>query len=96
MDTNKKEDFSSAVWNRVEELIREKKIKQSQLVLKCMENGMPITQPELSKLYNGTKKINLYELAAISKAIDVPADFFISAFIPYQDNLLNGKESKNC
>lgn len=94
MNENKRKDFDSAVWNRIEELIKEKKIKQSQLVQKCEEIGMPITQPELSKLHREAKKINLYELAAISKALDVPVDFFMSDFIPYQDDLLSSKKSK--
>lgn len=94
MSENKRKDFDSAVWNHIKELINEKKIKQSELVQKCGEIGMPISQPELSKLYNETKKINLYELTAISKALDTTVDFFISDFIPYQDDLLSGKESK--
>lgn len=94
MSRNKRKEFEDAVWNRMKELIKENRIKQSQLVQKCKEIGMPVTQPELSKLYSGTKKVNLYELTAISKALDVPIDFFVSDFVPFQEDLLYNRESK--
>ncbi len=94
MKRNKRKEFEDAVWIRMKELIIEKKIKQSQLVQKCKEIGMPVTQPELSKLYNGTKKINLYEVTAISKALDIPIDFFVSDFVSGQEDLLYSRESK--
>lgn len=94
MDGNKRKEFEDAVWIRMKELIKEKGIKQSQLVQKCKEIGMPVTQPELSKLYSGTKKINLYELTAISKALGVPVDFFVSDFVSGQEDLLYSRESK--
>lgn len=85
MSRNKRKEFEDAVWNRMKELIKENRIKQSQLVQKCKEIGMPVTQLELSKLYSGTKKVNLYELTAISKVLDVPIDFFVSDFVPFQE-----------
>lgn len=94
MSRNKRKEFEDAVWNRMKDLTKEKNIKQSQLVQKCKEIGMPVTQPELSKLYSGTKKVNLYELTAISKALDVPIDFFVSDFVPFQEDLLYNRESK--
>lgn len=93
-NNNKRKEFEDAVWNRVKNLVAEKKIKQSQLIQKCEEAGMPVTQPELSKLYSRTKKINLYELTAISKALSVPVDFFVSGVVPYQEDLLSPKSKR--
>ena len=94
MSGNERKEFENAVWMCIEELIRKKGIKQSQLIRKCGEIGMPITQPELSKLYNKTKKISLYELTAISKALDISVDFFMSDFVSRQDDLLDSRGSK--
>lgn len=91
---NNKKEFEDAVWDRVKNLIEKKGIKQSQLIQKCEEAGMPVTQPELSKLYRRNKKINLYELTAISKALSVSVDFFIFERMPYKEDLLFDSNSK--
>ena len=45
MDGNKRKEFEDAVWIRMKELIKEKGINQSQLVQKCKEIVMQVTQP---------------------------------------------------
>lgn len=93
MDKNIDISFEDVVWNRIADLLNQKKIKQSWLVRQCKEKGMPISQPELSKLYNGKKKINVYELAAISKVLEVPVDFFVSGNAFQSRNILDSTDS---
>lgn len=90
MNKNKREEFEHTIWCRIETLIEERKVKQSQLVQLCKEIGMPVTQPELSKLYSRNKKINIYELTAISKALGVSVDFFVSGVAYHKNSLPNG------
>ncbi len=94
MKESKKEKLEDAIWNRIEKLMVEKNMKQSQLVNQCKVVGMPITQPELSKLHNRVKKINIYELTAIAKALDVPVDFFVSDYVPYREEFMCDRSNK--
>lgn len=87
--------FTDAVWNRIKELLKRRSVKQAWLVKRCKEMGMPISQPELSKLYTGKKKINVYELIAISRALEVSIDFLVRNNIAAEGDLLNtGKSLK--
>ena len=75
MGSNNENIYAEDIWNRIAELLKERSVKQSWLVQRCKEIGMPISQPELSKLYTRKKKINVYELLAIAKALEVSVDF---------------------
>ncbi|MBD5393099.1 MAG: hypothetical protein HDR71_17230 [Lachnospiraceae bacterium] len=95
MGSNNENIYAEDIWNRIAELLKERSVKQSWLVQRCKEIGMPISQPELSKLYTRKKKINVYELLAIAKALEVSVDFLAYKDLSSGADLLNtGKSQK--
>ena len=95
MGSNNENIYAEDIWNRIAELLKERSVKQSWLVQRCKEIGMPISQPELSKLYTRKKKINVYELFAIAKALEVSVDFLAYKDLSSGADLLNtGKSQK--
>lgn len=70
-------EFEVDVTDRIVRELNKRKIKQGQLLARCREIGMPLSQPDISKIYSGKKALNMYQLAAISKALDSSADLFL-------------------
>lgn len=67
-------DFEADVTSRVVQEINRRGIKQSQLLKLCEEAGMPVSQPDMSKIFCGKKAMNLYQLASVCKATGISAD----------------------
>lgn len=93
MSKEKENIFADNVWNHIAGELKKRNAKQAWLIRRCKEVGMPILQPELSKLYNKKKKINIYELAAISKALDVPVDSLLYGQAKNKEDILNTRNS---
>lgn len=72
---------ANKIENRITERVimelHNKNIKQSQLLRSCKEIGIDISQASISKIYSGKKKLNLSELAAISKIVGKSMDYFV-------------------
>ncbi|MDO4304109.1 MAG: hypothetical protein Q4D94_09350 [Bacillota bacterium] len=93
MAKDKESIFADGVWNYIAGELKKRDVNQAWLVRRCQEVGMPILQPELSKLYNKKKKINIYELAAISKALDMPMDYLVYGKAEKNVDILNTQNS---
>lgn len=77
-------DFEADVTSKVVREINRRGIKQSQLLKLCEEAGMPVSQPDMSKIFCGKKAMNLYQLASVCKATGISADSFL--YQKKQDN----------
>lgn len=69
--------FEKQAIDRLVTEISKRGIKQNQLLAMCNEIGMPISQPDISKICSGGKKLNLYQLASLSKALGKSTDYFV-------------------
>lgn len=72
-----KADCVNAVWKQVEKILEERGISQKDFVQKCKDKGYAITQPEVSKLKNGTAKITLYQVIAFADTLNVSLDYIV-------------------
>lgn len=74
-----KAELSIEIWNRIKEIIDERRLSQVQLQKLCLEQGFDVGQPEISKLYSGKILLTLYQLNAFSAALGVPAEQFLTS-----------------
>lgn len=70
-------EIENRITERIIAELRNKNIKQSQLLRSCEEMGINISQASISKIYSGKKKLNLSELAAISRVVGKSMDYFV-------------------
>lgn len=77
-------EFDEEVSQRLLKIVNKEKIRQSALMKKCRECNMPITQSDISKIYNG-KKLSLYQAASISKALGVSLDYLVNGISEKKD-----------
>lgn len=70
-------NFDITIGEHISKELNKRGIKQSQMIELCKSVGMPISQPDLSKILSGKKGASVYQLASISKAIGVPMDFWV-------------------
>lgn len=71
------DEFNRQIIDRVVEELKKRNIKQKELVLACEKVGMPISQPDISKIYSAKKSMNIYQLTAVCKVLNKPMDFFV-------------------
>lgn len=76
--------FDDEVSERLRLIINQKGIKQSSLLLKCKKVNMPLSQPDISKIYGG-KRLSLYQASAICKAIDISLDKLVGTGADKED-----------
>lgn len=69
--------FYDGVTERLNDELDKRALKQAELIALCQSAGMPVNQSSISKILSGKAKPNLYQLAAISKALNISLDFFI-------------------
>lgn len=69
--------FNKQVIDRVVEELKKRNIEQKELILACKKVGMPISQPDISKIYSAKKSINIYQLTAVCKVLNKPMEFFV-------------------
>lgn len=72
-----KTEYQIDVWNRVNSILKKRKVSQVDLVGLCRQQGYNITQPEISKLNSQTSKITLYQAMAFSTALNVSLDYLL-------------------
>lgn len=71
------DEIENRISERVIMELHNKNIKQSQLLRSCSAMGINISQASISKIYAAKKKLNLLELAAISKIVGKSIDYFV-------------------
>lgn len=87
-------EFEIHVTDRVVRELNKRGIKQGQLLAQCREIGMPLSQPDISKIYSGKKTLNMYQLAAVSKALGLPADLFLWGREGQREDFCNPHDSR--
>ena len=78
-------DLTQEIWDRIRNILKTRKISQVNLERLCENQGYRVTQPEISKLNSGNSQLTLYQLIAVSKALDVPIEQLV------YPNVLSGK-----
>lgn len=69
-----KTELSQEVSARMNEILREQKISQAQLVKKMQDAGYSILQSDASKILTNKSKANMYFLAAFSEVLGISLD----------------------
>ncbi len=67
--------FDYTISQRIKEEMNRQNIKQCQLVARCAEIGMSVSQSDISKICSGKKSLSAYQLASISKVLGLPMDY---------------------
>lgn len=70
------DSFYDEVVERLNDELNRRALKQADLITLCQSVGMPVTQSSISKIFSGKAKPNLYQSAAICKALNISLDFF--------------------
>lgn len=70
-------NFDREVADRIVKELKRRNVRQVELLTLCKEVGMPISQPDISRIFSGKKTLSLYQCAAVCKALDMPMDFFV-------------------
>lgn len=86
--------FEKEITERVVSELKKRKIKQVQLLTLCKKIDMPISQPDISKLYSGKKEFNLYQLSAVCKALKMPMDYFVWEEDKHREDFCDTHNSK--
>lgn len=80
-----KSKLAEDIWERVEAVLKSRKVSQLKLEELCLEHGFQVKQPEISRLYSKKAHITLYQIMAFSEVLDVPVEQFL-----YQDKVAMG------
>lgn len=83
------------ITDRVVSELKKRKIKQIELITLCNKIGMPISQPDISKIYSGKKTLSLYQFATICRVLEMPMDFFLWGEDRSRDDFCNPHDSLN-
>ena len=86
--------FEKQLTERVVSELKKRKIKQIQLLTLCKEIGMPISQPDISKIYSQRKALNIYQLSAVCKALKMPVDYFVWGEDRHREDFCDTHNSK--
>ena len=87
-------NFDREVTDRiVSELVR-RKIKQVELISMCKDVGMPISQPDISRIFSGKKTLSLYQCAAVCKALEMSVDFFLWGEDRHREDFCNPHDAE--
>lgn len=85
-----KTELSTAVWNRVERILKERGISQVQLRDMCLQRGYKISQPEISKLFAGKVSVSLYQAIAFSEILNISMDYLIKGANQHRRFIVEG------
>lgn len=90
-------DLEKKVTERIVKELRRRGIKQVELLKLCNSARirMPISQPDVSKIYSGKKALSLYQFAAVCKVLEVPMDYFVWGEDGNRDDFCNPHDSGN-
>lgn len=85
------------VTERIVKELKQRGIKQVELLKLCDSDRirMPISQPDISKIYSGKKTLSLYQFAAVCKVLDMPMDYFVWEEDRSRDDFCNPHDSAN-
>ncbi len=85
------------VTERIVKELKQRGIKQVELLKLCESARirMPISQPDISKIYSGKKTLSLYQFAAVCKVLDMPMDYFVWGEDGNRDDFCNPHDSAN-
>ncbi len=61
------------LWKKIYTLILQRNLSQNELLISCREKGYDISQPDLSKLFNGRTSLNLYQYMAFCDVLGLNA-----------------------
>ena len=85
--------FYEMIAKRIKDAMKDNGITQDDLVEKCNNFGLVISQPSLSKLLNNTDKLDLRKTVVICKALDLKMDDVLS--LDLEEGAV-GKRSEAC
>lgn len=71
------ENFDSIIAGRIANELNKRRIRQVELLALCKKIGMPVSQPDISRIYAGKKTLSLYQCAALCKVLNMPMDFLV-------------------